>query len=409
MEQILKKKILLVSQNFYPENFKSNDIAWELAKRGYDVEVLTGIPNYPEGKYPTGYGIFKKRIEVIDGVKIYRCFQIPRGKKYAKFLLPLTYLSFMLFGSILALFLAAFKKYDLVIVHQVSPITQTLPAIIVKKIQKIPMVLWVLDLWPEAFISGTGFNNKIINELLSGYVNFSYGQSDKILVSSKGFIEPVKNRIKNIEKIKYFPNWSENLSIKDEKETIPQLPEGFKIMLAGNLGVSQNLENVMQAALKLKKYGIRWIILGDGSKRKWMEDFISENDLDESVFLLGKFPPNKMSAFYEQADMMLLSLSNKYDDLKMVIPARLQSYMAAGKPVLGFVDGEAGKMIKEAQCGYVSDANNVEEFVQLVINISSLDKKQLTVLGKNGQNYFNKYFRKEVCINNLADIINKLW
>ena len=407
MEQILKKRILLVSQNFYPENFKSNDIAWELTKRGYHVEVLTGIPNYPEGKFPEGYGIFRKRVEVVNGVKIYRCFQIPRGKKYVKLLLPLTYVSFMFFGSIWALYLSIFKKYDVVIVHQVSPITQTLPAIILKKIQKIPMMLWVLDLWPEAFISGTGLNNKFLVDLLGSYVNFSYKQSDKILVSSKGFIRKVEERVKDSTKIEYFPNWAENFQYANKNIVLPHLPTGFRIMLAGNLGVSQNLENVMQAALQLNTHNIKWIILGDGSKKQWLDDFVINNNLQESVFLLGRHPSDTMSAFFKEADMMLLSLSSNYEDLKLVVPARLQSYMAAGKPVLAFADGEAGKMVAESNCGYVISADNISGLVSLIVDDILNNTSELPQLGQNGKDYFNRHFQKDLCIDNLVEILKR--
>lgn len=408
MEKVVEKKVLLVTQNFYPENFKSNDIAFDLAKKGYIVEVLTGIPNYPEGVYYKGYGIFKRRTEIINGVKIYRCLQIPRGKKYTKILLPLTYLSFMFFASLWAIYLGFFKKYNLVIVHQVSPITQTLPAIIVKRIQKIPMILWVLDLWPEAFISGSGLNNDFLKSVLGSYVNFSYKNSDKILVSSKGFIEPVSERVGSATKIQYFPNWAEEIVNQESKIEIPPLPNGFKIMLAGNLGVSQNLENVMKAALALKNTDIRWIILGDGSKKNWIKDFIDENNLAENVFLMGKFPYETMPAFYEKANIMLLSLSNQYNDLKMVVPARLQSYMASGKPVLGFADGEANKMIKDANCGYTVEAHDVKGLVDLIENEILTNTERLSFLGMNGKKYFDKYFQKDRCINNLIKIIQEL-
>ncbi|MFC3159073.1 glycosyltransferase family 4 protein [Chryseobacterium arachidis] len=288
MEQIKKRSVLIVTQNFYPENFKSNDVAFELKKKGYDVTVLTGIPNYPQGKYYPGYGLFKKRVETVEGIKVYRCLQIPRGKKYTKFLLPSTYLSFMFFGSLWAIYLSLFKKFDSIFVHQVSPITQTLPAIIVKKMQKKPLILWVLDLWPDAFISGSGIDNKTIILWLGKYVDFSYKNSDKILISSKGFKESIVERIGDDHKIQYFPNWAEDTFQGAVKHTIPSLPDGFKIMLAGNLGVSQNLENIMYAALKLKKTkNVRWIILGDGSRKEWMENFVKGKILYKTVYFFN--------------------------------------------------------------------------------------------------------------------------
>jgi glycosyltransferase involved in cell wall biosynthesis len=402
----LKKSlnILIVSQNFYPENFKSNDIAFDLKSRGHTVTVLTGIPHYPYGSYYKGYSILKKRIEVINGVKVYRCFQIPRGKRFSKYLLPLTYLSFMFFSSFWVIYLSFREKYNLVFVHQVSPITQTLPAIILKKLQKIPLFLWVLDLWPEAYISGSGKSNLFVINLLNKYVRFSYRHSDKILISSKGFEEPIKLKSNQHYKIQYFPNWAEDFFEKIEIKKIPELPKGFKIMLAGNLGVSQNLENVMNVALKLRDTEIKWIIIGDGSKRSWLDEFVSKNNLYNSVFVLGKFAVELMPSFYEQADLMLLSLSNEYIELKQVIPARLQSYMASAKPVLGFLDGQAGELIKEAKCGFVVSADDIDGMVNMLNNTILPEIHNLTELGKNSKIYYDMNFKKEKCIDNLEDI-----
>ena len=179
-------RVLIVTQYFYPENFKSNDMAFELKKRGFDVDVLVGIPNYPEGKYYDGYGIFKKRFEILNGVRVFRAFQFPRGKK-SGFRISLNYLSFALSASVWAFFLAIFYRYHCVIVHEPSPITQGFPAVVVKKIQKIPLYFWVLDIWPDAMKSGGSINNKTILSSVDKIVKFMYNNSDKILISSKGF------------------------------------------------------------------------------------------------------------------------------------------------------------------------------------------------------------------------------
>jgi len=402
------KNILLVSQNFFPESFKSNDIAFELQKNGYNVSVLTGIPNYPQGKYTLGYGIFKKRFEIINGVKIYRCFQIPRGKHFVKFLLPFTYLSFMIFGSFWALYLSFFNKYDVIFVHQVSPITQTLPAIIVKKIQKIPIILWVLDLWPDAFISGSGINYKPFNILIDKYVSFSYNNSDIILIGSKSFHCQIKNKNPKLAIIEYFPNWAEDCFESSEKRTLPNLQSGFKIMLAGNLGVSQNLDNVMKVAKALKNENISWVLLGDGSKKKWLEDYIKDNSLENNVKLLGKFPIESMPSFYTKADLMLLSLGSEYEDLKLVVPARLQSYMAVGKPILGFIDGASAELIQEAQCGFTVGASDVNGLINVIKNEILPNKFNLVSMGINGKIYYNEHFKKSNRMLQLQQIINSL-
>jgi glycosyltransferase involved in cell wall biosynthesis len=396
--------IIIVAQNFFPENFKSNDIAFDLKRKGHNVTVLTGIPHYPQGRYYKGYNLFRRRVEVIKGVNVYRCFQVPRGKRFSKILLPFTYLSFMIFASFWAIYLSFRQKYDLVFVHQVSPITQTLPAILIKKIQRIPMLLWVLDLWPDAYISGSGKKNLLVFSLLEKYVAFSYKNSNKILVSSRGFESPIKSKISEPNKVLYFPNWAEDVFENFILKEIPELPKGFKIMLAGNLGVSQNLENVLKVAIKLRTENIKWIIIGDGSKKESLDLFVSENKLENSVFLLGKFPIDYMPSFYQHADLMLLSLGNEYSELKQVVPARIQSYMAAGKPILGFLDGAAANLIKEAQCGYVASSDDIEGMVSLIKNIILPNIDELSSLGINGKNYYYKNFNKKNCIDKLENI-----
>ena len=203
-------KILLVTQYFYPENFKSNDIAFELAKRGYDVTVLTGLPNYPKGKIYKGYGIFKKRKETVNGVKIIRTLVIPRGKG-GGMMLALNYISWAVIASFRAFFLALNKKFDTVIVHETSPITQGFPALVIKKIQSIPIYFWVLDLWPESLQSAGGINNRYVLDFFTAVTRLMYRKSDKILISSRGFRQSILEKGDFADKLIYFPNWAEDI------------------------------------------------------------------------------------------------------------------------------------------------------------------------------------------------------
>ena len=154
-------RILIVTQYFYPENFKSNDLAFELQKRNHNVTVLTGIPNYPEGKIYENYGFLKKRKEIINGVKVYRSLIIPRGNA-SGINLFINYYSFAFFGSIKAFFLGLKNKYDAIIVHEPSPITQFYPALLINKIWRTPIYFWVMDLWPETLSIAGGIHNKLV-------------------------------------------------------------------------------------------------------------------------------------------------------------------------------------------------------------------------------------------------------
>lgn len=402
-------KILLVTQYFYPENFKSNDIAFEMVKRGHIVDALVGIPNYPQGKYFKGYGIFKRRREVINGVNVYRTFQFPRGKGGSLHLI-INYFSYVLSASLKVLFFFVFKKYDCIIVHEPSPIIQAYPALLLKKLKSIPVYLWVLDIWPDAMKSGGGVKNKTLLFLVNKMVIDIYNKCDKLLISSRRFTESILSKGSFKDKIVYFPNWSEDMLQKHETKDVlfPELPHGFKIMLAGNLGNSQDIDSVMQAVLKLRNVKeLKWIFIGDGTRKNWLDNFIKDNQLENNVFVLGRYPASMMPAFFEKADALLLTLISGFPHLKMVVPARLQSYMSAGKPVLGMIDGGAVDIINEANCGFVVPAGDSKALAEVIKQKILIDVQHWSEMGKNGRDYFNKNFTKEICMNQLEIILSQ--
>lgn len=400
-------KVLLVSQNFFPENFKSNDIAFELVKRGYEVDVLTGIPNYPEGVYSKGYGIFKKRIETIEGVKIYRTFQISRGKNNNIIRLSLNYLSFAFCGSIWSIYLAIFKKYDCVIVHQISPITQALPAIIVKKIQGIRLFTWVLDIWPDSVILGGGVDNKYVLSLIDNIVKFVYDKSDKILISSKQFAELINLKGQFDEKLVYFPNWCDDMLLMPRID-IPKLPDGFIIMMAGNIGTAQTVDSVLNAALEMKSYkDVKWVFVGDGSKKSFVDNFIVKHELSNTVFTMGRFPFSAMPSFFYGAGAMLLTLKADFPHLKAVVPARLQSYMSAARPVLAMVEGGCAEIVNESNCGFAVGADDYLALVDVIQKKVLNDRRKFELMGLNGRKYFEENFTIDLCIQRLINIIKE--
>ncbi|WP_289663026.1 glycosyltransferase family 4 protein [Flavobacterium panacagri] len=398
-------KILLVTQYFFPENFKSNDIAFELVKRGHDVTVLTGLPNYPEGKIYTGYGFFKKRSETINGVKVVRALLIPRGKGGGVRLF-LNYFSWAFFASIRALFLTFRDKFDVVFVHEPSPITQGFPAIVIKKIQKIPLYFWVLDLWPESLTSAGGVKNKTILSFFTGMVKYIYNNSDKILISSKGFKESILTKGNYEEKLIYFPNWAEDSILKgDSNYPIPELPKGFKILFAGNIGVAQDVNSIVKAALILKeKLDIHFVFVGDGRSKQELEDFVIVNDLSKTVHFLGRFPIEAMKTFFTKSDVLLVSLKDELI-FNLTVPAKLQAYLCTEKPILGILNGEGAELIDEANCGFSTNAGNYEGLAKEIVKMYELSEEQRSILGQNGFKYFEENFTMTKCINNLELIL----
>lgn len=400
-------KILLVTQYFYPENFKSNDIAFELAKRGYDVTVLTGLPNYPKGKIYKGYGIFKKRKETVNGVKTIRTLVIPRGKG-GGMMLALNYISWAVIASFRAFFLALNKKFDTVIVHETSPITQGFPALVIKKIQSIPIYFWVLDLWPESLQSAGGINNRYVLDFFTAVTRLMYRKSDKILISSRGFRQSILEKGDFADKLIYFPNWAEDIFSninKSENLSLPELPNGFRIIFAGNIGEAQDFEHVMKAALLLKENkSIKFILIGDGRKKLWVDNFINKNNLNDTVYAIGRFPIETMPYFFSKADVMLLSLKDDYI-FSLTAPAKLQAYMAAKKPVVAMINGEARNLIAESGCGLSVPACDSKGLADNILELQAMHPDKLKNMGLSGFNYYKKYFTKDICITNLENIL----
>lgn len=399
-------KILLVTQYFYPENFKSNDIALELTERGHEVTVLTGLPNYPEGKIYKNYGFFKRVNENYQGIKIIRTWLVPRGKG-GGIRIFLNYFSWAFFASLRAFSLSFQKKFDVILVHEPSPITQGLPAIIVKKIQKIPLHFWVLDLWPESLSSAGGVKNKYVLSFFTKMVKYIYNNSDKILISSKGFEESILAKGNYKEKLVYFPNWAEESILKGDSDyPIPYLPKGFKIIFAGNIGVAQDVNSIIDTALILKdKFDIHFIFVGDGRSKIQLENFVKENNLIETVHFLGRFPLDAMKTFFNQADVLLVSLKDELI-FNVTVPAKLQAYLCSEKPILGMLNGEGAKIINDANCGLSVNAGDSIKLAEKVLELYEMSDNKRKILGANGFKYFEENFTMGKCIDNLETSLN---
>lgn len=399
-------KILIVSQYFWPEEFRINDLALDLIERGHGVTVLTGNPNYPKGKFYKGYG-FKYSVEYYNSIKIIRVPIVPRGKN--SFTLVLNYISYLVSGSLFALF--HMQQYDKIFAVNFSPITAIYPAIVYKWRQKKQLLLWVQDLWPESVSSAGKVKSQGVMTLLTKMVKHIYKNSDKILVQSEAFIPSVKEKGVTDEKIRYMPNWAEdiyshtsNIS-KHKHEDI--IPTGFKVMFAGNIGEAQDFDSILKAAEITKHFQeIKWVIVGDGRKKSLVEEEIIRLGLQETVFLLGRYPVEEMPSFFVHADVMLLTLKNE-TIFSMTIPSKVQSYMAFGKPIAGMLNGIGAKVIEEADCGYVSNAGDYRSLASNIILSYKQESKILQGKGNNGKNYYNKNFSKKVIIDNLIQIFQE--
>ena len=398
-------RILLVSQLFYPEQFKCNELAAELVRRGHDVTVLTGIPNYPKGRFYPGYGLFRKRTEVWKGVKIHRAILIPRGKAKG-FELALNYFSFALSASLKALVWAKTKRFDLVFVHEISPITVGIPAVIVKRLQKIPMIFWVLDLWPESMTAAGGVTNPAIINSFTKLTKWLYKNSDKILMSSKDFRQSILEKGDFAEKLHYFPNWADEILQNSTYSGLPSFPSGFIVMFAGNIGKSQDFEHIMQAALILKEeQDIHFAIVGDGRRRAWVESFIRDNRLS-NVHCMGRHPLSAMGSFFAKADVLLVSLKDS-PIFALTEPTKISAYMYAGKPIITMMNGAGPRLINEARCGFSVPAGDAQGLADTIKKASRMNKQQLEELGRNGRLYCENHFNFKKLMDGLCDMLNE--
>lgn len=402
-------KILVVTQYFWPEQFKINDLCEALIERGHDVTVYTGLPNYPEGHFFKGYSLFGPYHEIYGKIKIIRSPLIPRGKNKS-FRLVLNFFSFFFFASLLAPFLVR-GKFDKVFVYEPSPITVAIPGIVLKYLKKAPMFFWVTDLWPESLEATGVVKNKKILEIVSILVRWLYKHSDKILITSKGFAPRVKALGGLDSQIVYFPQWAEALYLNspDIKFNDPLIPEtGFKIMFAGNIGSSQDFETIVTAATILKKHKeIYFLILGDGLMKKWAMKEVEKNNIQKTFIFLGRKPVDMMPNYYSKADVMLMSLTDT-DLFSITVPSKLQSYLASGKPILASINGEGAEIVREWNSGKTCPATNPQSLASTVLEMSKISKNELNKLGQNAFRCYQSEFEREKLINFLENEFKKV-
>jgi len=397
-------KILVVTQYYWPENFRINDIVAGLYDKGHEVTVLTGMPNYPDGKFFDGYGFFGKNYENHGGVTVRRVPVISRGAGGFVRLIA-NYISFVLFSVLLAPIYCR-GKYDVIFVYEPSPVTVGIPARLLGWMKKAPIFFWVQDLWPESLVATKTTSNKYIIRIVRSLVGWIYNGCNQILIQSNSFSESIKSFGIEDSRIKYFPNSAEELyrPIANKDSRVPiDLPEGFIIMFAGNIGIAQDFSTILSAAeLTMNNKDIHWVIVGDGRQFNWLKKEIVTRGLENNFHLLGRYPIELMPEFFSRADVMLVSLK-KEPIFSLTIPAKVQSYMACAKPIVAALDGEGARTVEEADAGIAVGAESPNELASAVIKMAGLDMKERTRMGKNALEYYNNYFDRNILINKLDD------
>ena len=399
------KHILILTPLFDPEINRINDMVQYFLEKKYSITVMCPIPNYPQGKYYKNYGIFKKRYEKFGNLNIVRVIVWPRGNG-SKINIFLNYLSFIFFSIIPAIRLS-FKKIDIIFVNQLSPITIAIPGIIIKKIKKIPLVMWVTDLWPESVREGGNLKSNFLPNVILPIVKMIYKNCDQILTSSRGFIDSIKEKTNN-KNLLYLPQWGEELFTKktdglyinDEIEKI----KDCKIVFAGNIGIAQDFECIIKAMNEIRNYEIHLVILGDGREKKAMVKKVRDMDLDNRISFLGSFSLDKMPYFFNKADALLISLK-KSNIFSKTIPAKTQAYLAFGKPILTNSQGEVSNIINESKSGLTSDSGNYMLLAENMLKLSLLSDNEKKVMSDNAKKYYRENFQRKDILKKLEDIL----
>lgn len=394
-------KILVVCQYYYPEQFRINDICEQLVKDGNSVTVLTGLPNYPKGEIPKEYRWGRKRKEVINGVKVFRSFEI--GRKSGVIGMALNYGSYMLSASLKVLFMK--KDFDLIFVYQLSPVTMALPGIIMKKRSHNPLYLYCCDIWPESMKNIVSDEKSFIYKLVKRFSKYLYSQCNAITVTSKPFVKYFnEEHLIPIENISYIPQHAEEIYLQMDFSTIGDITN---FVFMGNIGIAQDIDCILDAAETIKhipKFKIHFV--GDGSYLQKSKELVEKKGLNNIVVFHGRHPLEKMPDFYKMADACLLTL--KAENLVgLTMPSKLQGYMAAGKAVIGAINGAAQDVIEESQCGLCVNASDSKALAEVMLDFIENPNKYKDC-GSNGREYFKKHFTKNIFMEKFESELYKL-
>ena len=404
----MKKRILVISQHFWPENFRISDIATGFVENDIEVDVLCGIPNYPNGIMPEGYGWFKNKKQDFNGVKVYRSWEILR-KGNTSLRIFLNYISYPFFASFKVLSFLG-KKYDAVFCYETSPVYMIFPAIVYSKLKKVPLTTYVLDLWPENLYSVLKIQNKFLRGIVKSTSHWHYRRCDKLIAMSPSLNDTlVKITGKAPEKIATIPQYCEKFYEQDihNTELEEKYKDYFKIVYAGNISPAQNVEVAVDAALLLKKDGIKdikFIIVGDGMSKKDIEAYEEKQGVGEYFDFLGSKPVTDMPMYHTLADALFAPLA-KSDDLGLTIPAKVTSYMAGGKPVLTCIDGEGSFVIEKAKAGLTAPSGDSKALYENIVKLYSMPKTEREEMGANARNYHFEYHSRDKVLKDLINFI----
>lgn len=402
-------RVLIVTQYFWPEDFRINELAARLTALGHSVTVLTGLPNYPAGSFYEGYSLFGPFREAMADVRIVRVPIIPRGAR--KIRLSLNYLSFAVSASFLGPLMHR-EKPDVIFVYEPSPVTVGIPAVVMRAITGAPVVFWIQDLWPETPVALGVVRSQWLLRRITRLVEWIYEHCDQLLVTSLGFVEAVQARNKTGTPVSYFPQWAQDNGANIQESSFirkleASLPKGFLVMFAGNIGAAQSFETILDAADILRDHrDIHWVILGDGRMAEWVNTEARRRNL-VSVRLLGRRPSTEMASFFYFADALLVTLK-KDPVFSLTVPQKIQAYLASGKPIVAALDGEGAEVIRRAGAGIACGAEDPQGLADAVLRLSQMSADERHTIGLKARSYFEAHYEFEHLMTRLDQLLRDI-
>lgn len=401
-------RILLVTQYFWPEPFIINDLVRHLERLGHEVTILTGKPNYPDGRIYNGYrqgGVQHERYG--DGVDLYRVPLKPRDNATSMKLL-LNYLSFIWSGLRYFPRLVKDWQFDAILVFAPSPITSAIPAILLKWLKKTHLVVWVQDLWPESLAATGHIRHPLLLKSIGQLVKAIYYFTDSLLLQSRAFFGPM-SKLADPDKMVYYPNSMQVVQSESgaacslPADLVDLLESRFCIVFGGNIGKAQAMETIVDAARCLRGSDVILVLVGSGSMSGWIEEQKNSHSLHNLV-LTGRFPMAVMPEIYKRASGLLVTL-RRNEILSYTVPSKIQAYLSAGRPIIAALDGEGARIVEEAEAGFTCPAENGEALAASIIQLYEASPMTRKLMGENGHRYFMDNFEMEKQAENLVNIL----
>ena len=404
----MEQHILVVSQYFHPEEFRINDICREWVQRGHRVTVVTGIPNYPQGRFYKGYGLFRGRREGYCGIDVVRLPIVPRGRGAA--MLALNYLSFVAAGFLWKSFTRL--RADRVFIFEVSPLTQALVGVWYARRRGVPCAIYVQDLWPENLEAAGGIHNRHILGAVDKMADYIYRNCSRILATSPSFVSRLEERGSAWEagrsKVAYWPQYAEGFYRPAERMPLPDMPCSgrFRVAFTGNIGYSQGLDILPRAAALLRQAGVpcEFVVIGDGRYREGLLGEIENRGVGEMFRLPGRKRPEEIPGYLAWCDAAFISFAES-PLFGMTIPAKLQSYMACGMPILAAATGETRRIVREARCGACCDVGDGQALAGIITEMAHAGPERLSDMSRNALGYCREHFGKDMLMARMEEML----